>query len=421
MFKRIWKSELGRGALILFITINLFSLLNFVFHFFMGRLLGPADYGVLVVLTSFIYIFSIPSEAIQNIIVRYTARMNLEKENGKIKYLLVHGLKKALNISVLLFIIAIPLSFFLSKILQINIWLILITNILIFSSFSLPIVRGVLQGRKQFGLFGTSLVAEGIVKLGAAILFVYIGMGVFGALYGIVLGAFGGFLLSTGFNYNIIKEKTVNENFKNFKLQSIPYFLAMLVIFLVFSLDILFAKLFFNPIQVGEYAAVSMLGKIIFFGSSAIGKAMFPLTSERYEKGKNSFILFKKSFLIVSIICCFVILVYILFPKSVILTLYGSQYLNISNLLFYSGISLGFLSLTSLTLTYSLSTDSLKKAHFLFVFVLLEILLFSLFHKSLLEYTLAFMFSNIIMFIGSLFLVKYSKNEFKSNDYNTSI
>jgi O-antigen/teichoic acid export membrane protein len=280
---------------------------------------------------------------------------------------------------------------------------------LIFSSFSLPIARGVLQGRKQFGLFGASLVIEGVIKLGLAIVFVYIEMGVFGALYGIIFGALAGFILSMGFNLKIIKENTVNERFKDFKLQSIPYFFSMFAIFFALSLDIILAKLFFNPVQVGEYAVVSMLGKIIFFGSSAIGKVMFPLTSEKYEEGKNSFNIFKKSFLIVSTLCGLAIAAYLLFPKLIILVLYGSQYTNVYALLVYSGISLSFLSLTNLILIYGLSIDSLKKSYFLFVFILLEVLLFSLFHKSLLEYTLAFMFSNIIMFIFSFLFIKKQK------------
>ncbi len=52
MIKRIWSSELGRGAIILLVMINIYNVLNFAFHFSMARLLGPADYGILAVLMS---------------------------------------------------------------------------------------------------------------------------------------------------------------------------------------------------------------------------------------------------------------------------------------------------------------------------------------------------------------------------------
>ena len=58
---KIRSDELLKGSFILFIMINIFNLLNQVFHLIMARLLGPADYGTLTVLFSLIYIFAIPS------------------------------------------------------------------------------------------------------------------------------------------------------------------------------------------------------------------------------------------------------------------------------------------------------------------------------------------------------------------------
>ena len=61
----------------------------------------------------------------------------------------------------------------------------------------------------------------------------------------------------------------------------------MLAIVLMYSLDIILAKRFFSAEDAGKYAVISMLGKMIFFGTAAIGKAMFPFTSENYESGKE--------------------------------------------------------------------------------------------------------------------------------------
>ena len=96
MIKKFFKSELGKGSLILFITMNLFNFFNFLFHFSMGRLLGPSDYGILAALMSLIYIYNVPVEAIQNIISRYTSTFNLKKEEGKTKFLVNKSLKKGL-------------------------------------------------------------------------------------------------------------------------------------------------------------------------------------------------------------------------------------------------------------------------------------------------------------------------------------
>ena len=87
MIKKLLSSELGKGAFILLISMSIVNILNFFFHFSMGRMLGPEDYRILAVLMSLIYIYNVPTEAIQNIISRYTSKFNLHNELGKIKFL----------------------------------------------------------------------------------------------------------------------------------------------------------------------------------------------------------------------------------------------------------------------------------------------------------------------------------------------
>ena len=99
MFKKILSNDLNKGIIILFITINIFNFLNFVFHFSTARLLGPADYGVLAVLMAIVNIYGVPAEAIQNMITKYSSKFNSKKEYGKIKFLMGKSLRKSLRIA----------------------------------------------------------------------------------------------------------------------------------------------------------------------------------------------------------------------------------------------------------------------------------------------------------------------------------
>jgi O-antigen/teichoic acid export membrane protein len=177
-------------------------------------------------------------------------------------------------------------------------------------------------------------------------------------------------------------------------------------VLLVFSLDIILAKRFFSAEIAGKYAVLSILGKMVFFATMSIGKAMFPLTSEKADSGKDSKRLFRKSMIMILMVCGGAVIAFAIMPKIVILILYGSQYIDVANLLIYSGIAFSFLALSNLRLVYGLSTNKLKGSYLLFIFLVIEILLLSIFNTNLKEYILAFMFSNIVMFIGSLFLVK---------------
>jgi len=406
MIKKFFSSELGKGALILFITMNIFNILNFFFHFSMGRMLGPEDYRILAVLMSIIYVYNVPTEAIQTIISRYTSKFSLRKEGGKIKFLMLKALKRGFRIATLIFLPSIIISIFLSVFLQINFVLVLFTNIFIFFSFLSPITKGILQGRKKFGLLGTNLIIESGLKLLFAISLVAFGFKTFGAMTGVLLGVSSGLIFSFYFNKDILKKEEEKVSFNNIYPKSVPYFITMFVIFLILSLDIILATKFFPPKLAGQYSALSMLGKMIFFATAAVGKAMFPLTSEKHEKKENTSKLFKKSILIIASLCILAVLVYAFAPKLVIGILYGSQYIDMAPYLVYSGLALSFLSLSNLILIYGLSTNKLKKSYFLFIFLIIEVVLLSLFHKTILEYILVFMVSNIIMLIGSSIIIR---------------
>jgi O-antigen/teichoic acid export membrane protein len=404
--KKFFFSELGKSSLILFIMINLFNILNFLFHFSMGRMLGPEDYGVLAVLMSLAYIYSIPNEAIQTLISKYTSKLNIKKEYGKIKFLLFKSLKKGIVVSIILFFMLSIISIFIANSLEINYWLIIFINLFIFSSFLTPIARGVLQGRKHFSKLGISMILESTIKLILAIVFVALGFKVFGAIMGLLLGIFVGLLFAISFNKKILMQKQEKSDFEGIYFQSIAYFIVMFIIFLAFSMDILIAKIFFSPLIAGKYAVVSMLGKMIFLGTMAISKAMFPLTSENNENGTNSFNLFKKSFLLISGICFLSTLIFLFFPKLIIFIFYGKQYIGMAPYLVYSSIAFSFLALSNLNLIYGLSINKMKYSFLLLIPLLIEIFLLFIFNRNLLEFVLTFMFSNIIIFICSLFFIK---------------
>ena len=161
---KVFKEEIVKGSFVLFVMMNIFNFLNYVFHFSMARLLSTEDYGILAVLMSIVYIFGVPAEAVQTIVSRYTSKFNVKKEYGKIKNLLVISIKKVTLFSLILFLFYIPISFFISMFTSIPISLIIFTGVLLFGILLVPVMRGVMQGTKQFKLLGYNLIIESIIK-----------------------------------------------------------------------------------------------------------------------------------------------------------------------------------------------------------------------------------------------------------------
>jgi len=87
------KSRFVKDNLILFIGAIATGVFGFIFHFYMGRILGPADYSVLGVILSIIYIMSIGLNTLQTGITKFVAEFNAKKEYSKISYLINQSLK----------------------------------------------------------------------------------------------------------------------------------------------------------------------------------------------------------------------------------------------------------------------------------------------------------------------------------------
>ena len=407
MQKRIKKvgNELIKGSLVLFVMINIFNFLNYVFHFTMARMLGPIDYGLLAVLMSVIYIFAVPNEAIQAVVSRIISKFNIKKEFGKMNFVFAKTIGKCLKASVICFILFIPIALFLAYFLpDVTFWYLVFTGTILFSIFILPVVRGTLQGRKKFKKLGWSMIVESISKLIVSVLLVFLGVKVYGAVAGAVFSIYFSFLISLFFLKEVTGSKKKKVETSEVRSYSKPIIIAVFVIMIMFSLDIILAKRFFPAELAGKYAVASMLGKMIFFGVVPISKAMFPITSEDAEKGKKGKS-FRQSVILVVGGCLVAVAAFFLIPRFIIRILFGLDYVEVSGILGFVGLAFGILSVANLILLYLLSSNKIKKPMFLAIFPIVQILLLFVFHGTLVQFVLALILSNIFLLIFSLFIL----------------
>jgi len=404
--KNIKKDELVRGGIILFLMMNIANFLNYIFQFSMARLLGPVDYGIFAVLMALLYIFLIPSETVQTILAKYTSKFNVKKKLGKISELLKRSMKNGLIFSAAAFLILIPVAFFLSGFLNISLPLIIITNLFVILAFTSPIVRGILQGMKRFRELGINIFIESFIKIVAGILLVLFSWKVYGGVAGIILGGVVSLILAYYILKKTLPKKSKEEKFKGIYSYSLPIFVVMISIVLMYSLDIILARRFFSPEIAGKYAVAAIMGKIILFATFSIGKAMFPIATEKHESGKSSLSIFRKAFTITLLISLSALLIYFFFPKLVVSLLFGQAYLEVYNILFLVGLAYTFLTLANIIILYGISANKIKNsAFFSFIPVILQIALLSIFNSNLFMFSLALVFSNIAMLIYSIIVV----------------
>lgn len=409
MIKKILSEEIFRGSFILFLMINIFNFLNYLFHFLTARMLPPAQYGILATLMAIVYIMTIPSESIQTIIAKYSSNLSKNKDYGKLRTLVRKSFLKGLKISLILFIVYILLVPIISIVLNISMILLAITGLAIFAVFIMPIGRGILQGTKSFYSLGINYVSEGTIKVILAFAFISLGLMVFGAISAVILSALLAFLISLlSFSYLYIykREELEIDELHHYSL-NVFFFIATIMILL--GMDMIVAKMIFTEETVGQYAVASIIGKMIFFATISVSKSMFPLTSEKSHLPKDSFKLLLKALSITLTISFIALIIFLLFPKPFISILFSNKYLEISGLIIITGLAFTFLSLSNVLLIYTLSqknkTSFKKIIFFMSVSLLIQFLFLYFSGSSLKTFSLSLLFSNIIIFIMTIFFV----------------
>jgi len=418
MLKFKKKDSLVRENLFFFIATNITNLFGFIFHFYMGRKLGPSDYGVLGVLLAIIYFFNITANTIQTSIAKFVSKFSIKKEYGKINFLFNNSIKRLAIYGVILNVIFILISFFLADFLKIKIIPLIILSFMITFEFLLPIIRGTLQGLQKFNILGFNLILEGFVKLFFGIVLVLSGLNVIGAVIAIILSYFIPFLVGN-YNLKFIKKNNLEKiDTKEIYRYTFPVLLMLLSLTAFYSIDILLVKHFFTSEEAGYYSATGLIGKILFFGSLSISQVMFSKVSGLNEDNKPHKHLLIKSLIIILILTIPGLLIYYLFPEFIIGILFGKGFLSINKLILYSGIMMAIFSLVYLISFYNISLHKTRFIYILLLFNVLEIILIYLFHNSLLQILI-----NIIILLSILFIIlciiTFKKDEIKH--YNSSV
>lgn len=405
--KKTFSNEFVKGGISLFIFLNIFNALNFFYQFLMARMLGPSDYSTLAVLSTILYFIAIPSDSIQTIVTKYVSKFNASGENSKTGYFLGKALRKGTMISLLIFIVLMPIMILVfSYYLKISFLLVLLTWANVTIIFLIPVLRGAMQGLKKFNSLGFNLVAEGGLRLVIAVCLVTLGFGVYGAVIGAISSAFVAMLIAfipLGYIFSLKKERAdISDIYKN----SYPIIFTLVAIMLFQSIDVILAKKFFSDVMAGQYAVANLVGKMVFFGTLAISRAMFPISVERFEKNGNTSSIMKKSIIAAIILCALSILFLWIFPEPFLRVFFGVDYLEASNILVLSGIAFSFLSISNIILLYGISINRALKPAYVVFFLIFQICLLYLFRASLVLFATGMVVSSLFLLIMSVIAVR---------------
>ncbi len=375
---------LARGSAIVLAGTTLANTGAYIYHLVVGRILGPVGYGELASLFSFLYILNVPSMVLQTVLTRYIAGFRTKSELGRAKALSLAVLRILCVVLFLGAIILYPFLSLLSEFLHIDKPAALFYTYVTAALWIVGIVQvSLLQGLQRFT---TAMVLSNF--------WIYLRLigGALGAMFGVTETVIAGVLTSAvAFAAQFwplrdvygAKINSIAIPKREFVAYSVPSLLTMLGITSLYSTDILLAKHFLTPVEAGYYAAISVMGKIIFFASSSVSYVLFPVVAERSKTHTDSMRLVYSGVVAVGLVSLAIDIGYFLMPKTALLLLFGESYYPASAYLGWFGIFISFYSVSYLVATTLLGLGKTRVAGIVIAAAVVQIAGIAWFHSSM--------------------------------------
>jgi O-antigen/teichoic acid export membrane protein len=390
MIQRIKNNAFARNSLILFAGSMVANLIGYAFHFIIGRMVSMSVYGEIESLISLISIISVPSGALVMVIAKFSAEAKAEKDLSGSHEIISYFNKKLFKYGFPFFIFAMLISPWVKDYLKIHsVWPLAVVWIIMFLSFFSALAGGALNGWQKFKEGSIAGVFGALVKLLTAIFFVKIGFAAGGVVGGFAFGALATYLLSLYYLRFILKQKSKAKDyiskidFRSVKKYIMPVFIGNLAIVILSNADMILAKHNLSPALAGQYGALTVVSKIIFFGTGIIATVLFSMSAEEHHKKKTSTKTFKQAFFLMSALGLLAVLAYALFPKLILFMLFGNKYQEAAGYLVWFAISVTIFSFVNLIFQYLLAIHKTKISYFLLFISILAILAIELFGRSI--------------------------------------
>lgn len=287
IFKSIKRYLLSGGTFLIAAQL-LANILNFGFNAYLGRSLSFEDFGLVTLVTSLWNLLMIPLGSLSSSINHRSAFLisRVNRAAGLDFYRATS--ERSLIIAAVLSVLWIAGAYFIADFFNIpNILVVYImTPIIAFGTISFT-SRGYLAGTLSFGKVGMLVLMDSAVKLAAAIMLVVIGLGAFTYFAiptAVTLTGLVAVFLVHRVSKTVIPEGRDHKFPRRFFTASI---LGGLAITAFLSLDVILVKHYLDPVTAGQYAFLSLVGKMVFFFGTLFNSFVITFVSRDEGAGRD--------------------------------------------------------------------------------------------------------------------------------------
>jgi O-antigen/teichoic acid export membrane protein len=288
------RSRIVSGSVVLLSGSTLATAVNLAYNVTVARFLGPQGYGHASAVYTLLTIISAVTLSFQIIAAKVVAQQESVGAKGAV-YRDFHRAAWACGalVALLLLLYQRQIANYLNLPSPV-----LIALLAVGAAFYVPLGsrRGYIQGAFGFRKLATNLVLEGAVRLVGSLVAILLGWG--------VTGVIAANAAAMAVAYFAIRPRMVEKvaNPLHFRhalreiLQALVFFSGQV---LINNCDIVLVKHFFAPTDAGLYAAIAMVGRVIFAFSSAVVNSMFPVVAGTRQEERRNLSLIATSLLLV--------------------------------------------------------------------------------------------------------------------------
>lgn len=392
------------GSIIMLLSTTLVSLLNFAYNVVMARMLGPSRFGHVTVAVTLLMLASAVTLAFQLVCAKFVARNPAAGAKA--------GVYRSLRTKAWLVSLALGGALFLAqrviaqylRLPDPHMLAVLAIGIAVY--VPLGVRRGAMQGLCSFPRLSGSFIVEALTRFVTGVVLVMAGYGVLGAVGAISAAVLAAYLfppLGTE-----LKAQTEAGNPASFGegIQAIVFFVGQVIIC---NIDVLLVKHFFAPDVAGLYAAVALVGRLLYFASWSVISAMFPVSAaEAKDEGPHMTIV---PLSIVGTLSVAFILTLSLFPHLIIHTVFGVEFHQGEPLLPLYAAATGLYSLSVVLMAYEMSRRIANTGWLQLIFSGVLVLAIGAFHTTLREVIVVqiVLMSVMLILVSFPFLRRYGQ------------
>jgi O-antigen/teichoic acid export membrane protein len=341
------------GSIILLIGSVFVSLANFGYNIGAARMLGPADFSHAAAAVTILMLVSALTLSFQLVCTKLVAREETVEGKAAI-YQRLRRRAWAMGIGLGVFMLL--ASSVLTAYLRLSSpWIIPLLAIGLTIYVPLGVKRGGLQGTCRFKGLSWNMAAEAILKFVGAIVLMELGFGVLGAVAAISASVVLAYCLPDGARELRGPVVPTQPAPVGEAMQAIVFFVGQVIIS---NIDILMVKHFFRPEVAGLYAAIALVGRLLYFGAWSVVSAMFPVSAEAKDEAGGQPLLALPLLMVTAMSVVFVLLL-AAFPEVVFRSLFGAHFpaavggLNL--LLSLNAAATGTYAIAVVLITYEMS------------------------------------------------------------------